>query len=93
MGSPILAKNMPKADSILVERTRAAGAILIGKTNTPEFGLGSQSYNTLFGATGCAFDPSKTAGGSSGGAAAARSRDRPRRATRRARARATRRRA
>ncbi|HOP20468.1 MAG TPA: amidase, partial [Amphiplicatus sp.] len=49
---------------------RKAGAIFIAKTNTPEFGLGSQTYNPVFGATGCAYDPSLTAGGSSGGAAA-----------------------
>lgn len=71
MGSPILAKNMPKADSILVERTRAAGAILIGKTNTPEFGLGSHTYNPLFGPTLNAYDQRLSAGGSSGGAAVA----------------------
>lgn len=71
LGSPILAANMPKADSILVERTRAAGAILIGKTNTPEFGLGSHTYNPLFGTTLNAFDQLLSAGGSSGGAAVA----------------------
>ncbi len=57
------------ADSLNVERMRAAGAIFIGKTNTPEFGLGSQTYNNVFGATGNAYDPTKTCGGSSGGAA------------------------
>lgn len=71
MGSPIFADNIPKADDIFVERLRAAGAILIGKTNIPEFGLGSHSYNPVFGVTRNAFDPSRTAGGSSGGAAAA----------------------
>ena len=71
MGSPILAKNMPKADSILVERTRAAGAILIGKTNSPEFGLGSHTYNPVFGTTLNAYDQRLSAGGSSGGAAVA----------------------
>jgi amidase len=70
-GSPILKNNMPKTDAIIVERARKAGAILIGKTNTPEFGLGSHTYNTVFGTTGNAFDPSKTAGGSSGGASVA----------------------
>ena len=50
-------------------RIRNAGAIFIGKTNTPEFGLGSQSYNPLFGATGSAWNPELTSGGSSGGAA------------------------
>lgn len=71
MGSPILAKVTPSADSILVERTRAAGAILIGKTNTPEFGLGSHTYNQVFGTTLNAFDQRLSAGGSSGGAAVA----------------------
>lgn len=59
------------ADSLNVERIRAAGAIFIGKTNTPEFGLGSQTYNNVFGATTNAYDQTKTAGGSSGGAAVA----------------------
>ncbi|WP_069862559.1 amidase [Pseudomonas citronellolis] len=71
LGSPLYRDYLPERDGIMVERIRAAGAILIGKSNTPEFGLGSQSYNPLFGATGCAYDPSRTAGGSSGGAAAA----------------------
>ncbi|KRV81411.1 amidase [Pseudomonas citronellolis] len=71
LGSPLYRDYVPECDGIMVERIRAAGAILIGKSNTPEFGLGSQSYNPLFGATGCAYDPSRTAGGSSGGAAAA----------------------
>lgn len=69
MGSPILKNNIPKADAIIVERARRAGAILIGKTNTPEFGLGSHTYNTVFGTTYNAYDQTKTAGGSSGGAA------------------------
>jgi amidase len=71
LGSPIFAEAMPKADEIFVERLRAAGAILIGKTNVPEFGLGSQSYNPVFGVTRNAYDQTKTAGGSSGGAAVA----------------------
>ncbi len=70
-GSPILKNYMPKADAIVVERARRAGAILIGKTNTPEFGLGSQTYNSVFGTTVNAWDPNLTAGGSSGGAAVA----------------------
>ncbi|MCX7080477.1 MAG: amidase [Pseudomonas sp.] len=70
-GSPLYKDFVPERDGIMTERIKAAGAIIIGKTNTPEFGLGSQTYNPLFGATGCAYDPSKTAGGSSGGAAAA----------------------
>ncbi|QZO02209.1 amidase [Chenggangzhangella methanolivorans] len=70
-GSPLFADFVPDADSLTVERLRAAGAIVIGKTNTPEFGLGSNTYNTVFGRTLNAFDPSLTAGGSSGGAAVA----------------------
>ena len=70
-GSPILRDFAPEADSIFVERLRAAGAIFIGKTNTPEFGLGSQTYNPVYGATRNAYDPHLTAGGSSGGAAVA----------------------
>ncbi len=70
-GSPLFASFVPDADSIVVERLRGAGAILIGKTNVPEFGLGSHSFNEVFGATRNAYDPSKTAGGSSGGAAVA----------------------
>ncbi len=70
-GSPLLVGQIAAEDSLMTERMRAAGAIIIGKTNTPEFGLGSQSYNPVFGATRNAFDPSLTAGGSSGGAAAA----------------------
>jgi len=68
-GSPILKNYIPKQDSIIVERVRKQGAILIGKTNTPEFGLGSVCYNTVFGTTLNAYDQSKNAGGSSGGAA------------------------
>lgn len=70
-GSPLLQHNQPKADSIHVARARAAGAIMIGKTNTPEFGLGSQTYNPVYGPTRNPYDPSKTSGGSSGGAATA----------------------
>ncbi|MFH3480461.1 amidase [Xanthobacter variabilis] len=70
-GSPIYADFVPQTDSLLVERLRAAGALIIGKTNTPEFGLGSQTYNPVFGATRNAFDPTRTSGGSSGGAAVA----------------------
>jgi amidase len=69
MGSPILKDFIAPTDAIFVERIRAAGAIIIGKTNTPEFGLGSQTYNPVFGTTLNAYDPSKTPGGSSGGAA------------------------
>jgi amidase len=70
-GSPIFAKNVPKLDGLVAARQRQAGAIFIGKTNVPEFGLGSHSFNPVFGATGNAWDPAFTAGGSSGGAAAA----------------------
>ncbi len=70
-GSPVYQSHVPQQDSILVERMRAAGAIFIGRTNVPEFGLGSHTYNPVYGATGNPYDPSKTAGGSSGGAAAA----------------------
>jgi amidase len=69
LGSPLFADFVPPTDAIFVERLRASGAIIIGKTNTPEFGLGSQTYNPVFGTTGNAYDPSRTSGGSSGGAA------------------------
>src|SRR5258706_1314391 len=68
-GSPILKDFVPSQDSLPVERIRAAGAIFIGKTNTPEFGLGSHTYNPVYGATHNAYDQTKSAGGSSGGAA------------------------
>jgi amidase len=68
-GSPILKDFVPTADSLVVERMRKAGAIFIGKTNTPEFGLGSHTYNPVYGATKNAYDQTKSAGGSSGGAA------------------------
>ena len=70
-GSPLFADHVPAADSLLVERLRAAGAIVIGKTNTPEFGAGSQTFNAVFGATRNPWDLARTPGGSSGGAAAA----------------------
>ena len=70
-GSPLFADHVPEHDSLLVERLRAAGAIVIGKTNTPEFGAGSQTFNEVFGATRNPYDLTKTPGGSSGGAAAA----------------------
>jgi amidase len=70
-GSPIFATHVPERDALLVERLRAAGAITIGKTNTPEFGAGSQTFNPVFGATRNPYDLSKTCGGSSGGAAVA----------------------
>jgi amidase len=70
-GSPIYKDFVPDVDSIVVERQRRAGAIAIGKTNVPEFGAGSQTFNTLFGSTKNPYDPTKTCGGSSGGAAVA----------------------
>jgi amidase len=70
-GSPIYRDHVPHEDAPLVARLRRAGAIVIGKTNTPEFGAGSQTFNPVFGATRNPYDPSRTAGGSSGGAAAA----------------------
>ncbi|WP_344897636.1 amidase [Actinomadura meridiana] len=70
-GSPIFADHVPAADDLIVERLRAAGAITIGKTNVPEFAAGSHTFNPVFGATRNPYDPSRSAGGSSGGAAAA----------------------
>ncbi|WP_169775229.1 amidase [Pseudomonas sp. CES] len=71
LGSPLFAEQVPEQDAISVARVRASGALIVGKSNVPEFGLGSQTYNTLFGTTTNAYDPGKVAGGSSGGAAAA----------------------
>lgn len=71
MGSPILKDVVANTDSIMAERIRNAGAIFIGKTNSPEFGLGSHTYNPVYGLTRNAFDASRSAGGSSGGAAVA----------------------
>ena len=68
LGSPVFENFIPTFDAIFVERLKSNGAIIIGKTNTPELGLGSQTYNAIFGVTRNAYDPSKTAGGSSGGA-------------------------
>jgi amidase len=70
-GSPIYADFVPRSDELYVERCKRAGAIVIGKTNTPEFGAGSQTFNAVFGATRNPYDLERTAGGSSGGAAAA----------------------
>jgi amidase len=69
-GSPIFRNDHPTSDSVLVERLRLAGVLPIGKTNTPEFGMGSQTYNSVYGTTLNPYDLTKTAGGSSGGAAA-----------------------
>ncbi|KAA0974034.1 amidase [Pseudomonas sp. ANT_H12B] len=71
MGSPLFAEQVPPHDAISVARVRDCGAIIIGKTNVPEFGLGSQTYNSVFGTTTNAYDPTLVAGGSSGGAAVA----------------------
>ncbi|MFN3145902.1 MAG: amidase [Paracoccaceae bacterium] len=68
MGSPLFATHVPETDDILAARLRAAGAIPIGKTNVPEFGLGSHSFNPVYGVTAIP-DTTRTAGGSSGGAA------------------------
>lgn len=70
-GSPLFKDIIATSDAIFVERMKAAGSIIIGKSNTPEFGLGSQTYNPVFGATRNAYDQSRTSGGSSGGAAVA----------------------
>ena len=70
-GSKTFEHFVPDEDALLVERIRAAGAITIGKTNTPEFGAGSQTFNDVFGTTRNPYDPTKTCGGSSGGAAVA----------------------
>jgi len=70
-GSPLYKDNIPTEDDLVVERMRRAGAITVGKTNTPEFGAGSQTFNTIFGATRNPYDLTKTCGGSSGGAAVA----------------------
>jgi amidase len=70
-GSRIYRDFVPTSDELYVERIKRAGAIVIGKTNTPEFGAGSQTFNALFGATRNPYDVARTCGGSSGGAAAA----------------------
>ena len=70
-GSPSFRDHVPDADELLVTRLRAAGAIMVGKTNTPEWGAGSHTFNPVFGATRNPWDTSRTAGGSSGGAAVA----------------------
>jgi amidase len=70
-GSPLHKDFIPEADCLLVEREKKAGGIVIGKTNTPEFGLGSQTFNAVFGATRNPHDLAKTCGGSTGGGAVA----------------------
>ncbi len=70
-GSPIFKDYVPTVDALIVERIRKAGGVTLGKTNTPEFGAGSQTFNPVFGATKNPYDLTKTCGGSSGGAAVA----------------------
>ena len=70
-GSPLYANHVPTTDALIVERLKAAGAISVGKTNTPEWGAGSQTFNPVFGPTRNPYDHSKTCGGSSGGSAVA----------------------
>jgi amidase len=70
-GSPIFRNDRPAADSLLVERLRRADVVPIGKTNVPEFGMGSHTYNRVYGTTHNPYDLTKSAGGSSGGAGAA----------------------
>jgi len=70
-GSPIYRDFVPDEDALIVERQAAAGAISVGKTNTPEFGAGAQTFNAVFGATRNPYDLARTCGGSSGGAAVA----------------------
>ena len=75
-GSRCFSDHVPDSDALIVERLKAAGAIVLGKTNTPEFGAGANTRNLVFGATGNPFDPALTSGGLSGGSAAALACDR-----------------
>ena len=70
-GSPLFRNNVPEKDASMAARVRAAGAIIVAKTNTPEFGAGANTRNPVWGATGNPFNPNLTAGGSSGGSAVA----------------------
>ncbi len=70
-GSLLYRDHVPTRDHLVVSRMRTAGAVMVGKTNTPELGCGSQTHNRVFGATANPWDPSRTCGGSSGGAAVA----------------------
>ena len=70
-GSPLMADHVPEADELVVERVRAAGAVVVAKSNVPEFAAGSHTFNTVFGTTLNPYDPSRSAGGSSGGSAVA----------------------
>lgn len=71
MGSPLLRNSVPREDGLVAQRMKGAGCIVVGKSNTPEFGLGSHTFNEVFGVTRNAYEVSKSAGGSSGGAAVA----------------------
>ncbi|MDY7106626.1 MAG: amidase family protein [Actinomycetota bacterium] len=71
LGSPVFADAVPDTDALIVARARAAGAVMVGKTNTPELAAGSQTFNPVFGATVNPWDPARTCGGSSGGSAVA----------------------
>ena len=71
LGNPLMKEFVASEDGLMAQRMKAAGAIVIGKTNTPEFGLGSHTFNEVFGVTRNAWNPDKTAGGSSGGAGVA----------------------
>ncbi len=70
-GSPLFAGQVSQADCVVFERMRAAGALFVARSNSPEFGLGGHTYNPVYGTTRNAFDPSRSAGGSSGGAGVA----------------------
>jgi len=71
LGSPVFAENVPDTNALVVQRAIDAGAVTVGKTNTPEFGAGSHTFNAVFGSTANPYDETKTCGGSSGGAAVA----------------------
>ena len=70
-GSPIFSDHIPTEDAIIVQRLRSEGAIIVGKTNTPEFGAGASTFNEVFGRTRNPWNPERTSGGSTGGGAAA----------------------
>ena len=70
-GSTLFRDHVPEQDELIVQSTRHAGAVILGKTNTPEWGAGANTRNAVYGATGNPFDPLRSAAGSSGGSAAA----------------------
>ena len=70
-GSPIFKGQVSSVDAVVFERMRQGGAVFIGRSNSPEFGLGGHTFNSVYGTTGNAFNPGQTAGGSSGGAGVA----------------------